>query len=191
MIDMPPDSPPAYEQVLTEKLQQCGLRSEGFIVQYVDYLQSVEVVIDKEADVSAESFDCIGQAAGHEIVTFRDPDLQKSYQDRRFEAQRPAMLAETRAELEKRGVLAGFPERSKFDSDKLFAEALERQCSVTPGAFFVQSGSGLIARPKLDQPSQEEQEGMSCLMAATMYVFAKGEDFDFGFIGNEQFASEE
>ena len=190
MIDMPQVPPSAYEQVLTHKLLQCGLRNGGFTVKYEEELQSIEIVIDKEA-ASAEHFDCIKQAAGHEIVTFKDPELQQAYQDRILEALRPKILADASAELEKRGVLDGFPERSAFGSDKLFAEALERQCGMEPGSFFVPGRSGLIGQPKFGRQSKADEERMSCLMAAIMYVGAKGEHFKFGFIGNGAFAPEE
>lgn len=185
MIDMPQVPPPAYEQVLSQKLQECGLRNGGFTVKYEKDLQSVEVVIDKEAGASAEHFDCIKQAADYKIVTFKDPELQQAYQDRVFEALRPKMLADARTELEKRGVFDGFPDRSKLGSDKLFAEALERQCGMKSGSFFVQSELGLIGQPKLGSQSKADEDRMSCLMAAIIYVSAKGEDFKFGFIGNE------
>lgn len=185
MVDMPQIPPPAYEQVLTQKLLQCGLRNGGFTVRYEDILQSVEIVIAKDAEASPEQFDCIRQAAGYEIVTFDVPELQQAYQDRVAEALRPKMLADARAALEKRGILADFPERSKFRSDKLFAEALERQCGMKPGSFFVESQWGLIGKPKLGRQSKRELDKMSCLMAAIMYVSAKGEKFEFGFIGNE------
>ena len=107
-----------------------------------------------------------------------------------FEALRPKMLADARAELEKRGVLDGFPERSQFSSDKLFAEALERQCGMKAGTVFVQSQRGLTGRRKLGRQSKAEEDRMSCLVAAIMYVSAKGEDFKFGFVGNEAFAPE-
>lgn len=175
---------------MTHKLVQCGLRNGGFTVKYENELQSVEIVIDREAGASAEHFDCIKEVAGYEIVTFKNPNLQQAYQDRVFEALRPKMLADARAELGRRGVLEGFPERSKFGSDKAFAEALERQCGVKPGSFFVESQWGLIVQPKLDRYSKADADWMSCLMAASMYVSAKGEDFKFGFIGNEAFAPE-
>ena len=188
MIDSPKVPPSAYEQVLNQKLIQCGLRNGGFTVKYEDEMQSVEIVIDKEAGASAEHLDCIKQAATNEIVTFKDPELQHAYQDCLFEALRPTMLADARTELAKRGALEGFPERSAFSSDKLFAEALERQCGMKPGSFFVHSELGLIGRPKQGRQSNVDQEKMSCLMAAIMYVNAKGEDFKFGFIGNEAIA---
>lgn len=182
---MPQVPPSAYEQVLTQKLLECGLRNGGFTVKYEDELQSVEIVIDKEAGASAEHLDCIKEAADYQLVTFKDPDLQQAYQDRVFEALRPKMLADARAELEKRGIFRGFPERSKFGSDKQFAEALERQCGMPPGSFFVQGKWGLIGQPKLDDQSKAEEDRMSCLMAAILYVSAGGDDFKFGFIGNE------
>lgn len=188
MVDMPQVPPPAYEQVVTQKLLQCGLRDGGFTVRYEDELQSVEIVIDKEAGATSEQIECIRQAASNEIVTFKDPELQKAYQDRVFAAFRPKMLANARADLEKRGVLDGFPERSDYASDKLFGEALERQCGMKPGSFFVQSQWGLIGQPKLDRQSKVEEDRMACMMTAIMHVSAKGEDFKFGFVGNEAVA---
>lgn len=185
---MPQVAPPAYEQVLTEKLLQCGLRNGGFSVKYVDELQSVEIVIDRKADLSAKHFDCISRAAASEIVTFEDPELGQAYQDQVSAALKPKMLADARAELVKHGALDGFPERAAFGSEKLFAEALEQQCGMKPGSFFVQSQRGLIGQPKPDRQSKVDEDRMSCLMAAIMYVAAKGEDFKFGFIGNEAFA---
>jgi hypothetical protein len=190
MIDMPQVPPPAYEQVLTQKLLQCGLRKGGFSVKYENDLQSVEIVIDKEAGADAEHLDCIRQAAGYEIVTFKETELQQAYQDRVFEALRPEMLEDAQAELRKRGILDGFPDRSKFSSEKLFAEALERQCGMKPGSFFVESKWGLIGQPKPVRQNKADENRMSCLMAALTYVSAKGEDFKFGFLGNEAFTPE-
>lgn len=187
---MPQVPPPAYEQVLTHKLLRCGLRNGGFTVKYEDELQSVEIVIDKNAGVSAKHFECIRNAVGYEMVSFKDPALQQAYQDRAFEASKPKILADAQAELERRGVLDGFPERSKFRSDKLFAEALERQCDMEPGSFFVQSQWGLIGQPSKDRLSKTDADRMSCLMAAIAFVSAKDEDFKFSFIGNEAVAPE-
>lgn len=188
MVDMPQVPPPAYEQVVTQKLLQCGLRDGGFTVKYEDELQSIEIVIGKEAGATSEQIECILQAAGDEIVTFREPEMQKAYQDRVFAVFRPKMLADARAELERRGVLDGFPERSEYGSDKLFAEALERQCGMKPGSFFVQSRWGLIGQPKLDRQSKPDEDRIVCMMTAIMYVTARGEDFKFGFVGNEAVA---
>lgn len=188
---MPEVQPPAHEQVLTQKLLKCGLRSGGVTVKHERELQSVQIVIDGDAGASAEHFACIKEAVGCEIVTFKDPELCQAYQDWLFETLKPKMLADARAELMKHGVLDGFPERSNFGSDKLFAEALEQQCGMKPGSFFVQSRWGLIGQPKLGRQSKADEDRMSCLMAAIMYVSAKGENFKFGFIGNEAFAPEQ
>ena len=186
---MPQVPPPAYEQVLTQKLLQCGLPDGGFTVKYEDELQSVEIVIGKEAEVTLEQIECIRQATGYEIVSFKDPELQKAYQDRVFAALSPRLLADARTALEKRGILDGFPERSNYGSDKLFAEALERQCGMEPGSFFVQSQWGLIGQPKRDHLRKADEESRVCMMTAIMYVTARGEDFKFGFVGNEAVAS--
>lgn len=190
MIDMPQVPPPAYEEGLTQKLMQCGLRNTGFTVKYQDELQSIEIVIDREAGASAEHFGCIKQAAGHEIITFKQPELRQAYEDWVFEALKPTMLADAQAELVKHGALEDFPERSKFGSDRLFAEALERQCGMKPGSFFVKTQWGLIGQPKMGRQSKADAGRMSCLIAAILYVRAKGEPFKFGFIGNEAFMPE-
>ena len=190
MTDIPHNGPPAYYQSVTQNLLQCGLKNGGFTVKYEDELQSVEIVIEKEAGASVANFDCIREAAHSEIVTFKDPVLQQAYQDRTYAVLRPKMLADARAELEKHGLIEGFPERSNFGSDKLFAEALERHCGMKPGSFFVQSQWGLSVRPKLPRVRKANDTKMSCLSAAIVYVVAKGEDFKFGFIGNEAVAPE-
>lgn len=191
MIDMPQVPPPAYEQVLTQKLLKCGLRNGGFTVKYEDELQSVEIVIEKAVGGSAANIDCIREAVGYEIVTFKDQTLQQAYQDRVYETLRPKMLADAKAELVKRGIFDGLPERSKYASDKLFAEALERHCGLQSGSYFVESQWGLIAQPKAERQSKAEEAKMSCLGAAIMYASARGDDFKFGFIGNEAFAPEQ
>ncbi len=145
---MPPEPRPAYEQVIEQKLIQCGLRAEGFTVKYEDELQSIEIVIHEGAGASRKNIDCIREAAGYEIVTFRDVDSQQAYDEKVFEALKPKMLAEARAALESRGLIDDFPERSSYASDKLFAEALERHCGIKPGTFFVQGEWGLIGQPK-------------------------------------------
>jgi hypothetical protein len=125
------------------------------------------------------------EAVNFEMVSFKDPALQRGYEDRIFEVLRPQMLAGAQAELEKRGILAGFPERSKFDSDRLFAEALERHCGMIPGSFFIQSESGLIGQWQAGDVNQTDDDKFSCLSAAMMYLAASGESFNLGFIGNE------
>lgn len=185
MIDLPSEPQPAYEQVIEQKLIQCGLRAAGFTVKYDDELQSIHIVIDKQAGASRDSMDCIREAAGHQIVTFLDRDMQKAYDEKVFEALRPKMLADAREALEKRGLLDDFPERSNYGSDKLFAEALERHCGIEQGTLFVEGRWVLIGQPKPGDWSKAYQDKMACLMSVIRYVSAKGDEFEFGFIGNE------
>lgn len=187
MIDMPQTIPSAYEQVLVKKLVGCGLRVEGFTVRDEAELQSVEVVIGEKAGAKIEQVECIREAAGSEIVTIQDPAVRQAYDDRIVEVMRPAMLASAKAELERRGVLNGFPERSAFPSDKSFAEALERQCGVMPGSIFVESHWGLTVQPSgMDAASSDK---LACVLAAAYYATVRGDAFSFGIIGNEQAAS--
>lgn len=191
MIDMPPEPPPAQIQAIQQQLVECGLKAGGFTVKYEDELQSIEIVIGPQAGASTDKLDCIREAAHYEIVTFSDDEMQGAYTDHVTRLLRPKMLEDAREGLRKRGLLDGFPERTHFASDKLFAEALEKHCGVEPGWFFVESQWGLIAQPKATPLSGSEWDQMTCLMNAMMYVSAKGEIFKVGIIGNEQFSDAE
>ncbi|MEJ2410905.1 MAG: hypothetical protein P8Y48_16790, partial [Novosphingobium sp.] len=90
-----------------------------------------------------------------------------------------------------RGLLDGFPERSEFSSEKLFAEALERHCGMKAGSFFVENHGQLIGKPTSGKLSKADWDRLSCLMNAIMYVSAKGENFKFGFVGNEAFVPDQ
>ncbi|WP_373928718.1 hypothetical protein QTN93_00990 [Sphingomonas aerolata] len=189
MIDMP-DTPPAYDKILTQRLMRCGLHQSGLAVQYQQELQSIEIFIGQDAHATADHFDCINDAAGYEVVTFENSEMQLAYEDRVVEIRKPKILANARAALESRGVLEGFPGRSEFSTDKLFAEALERQCGMEPGSFFVQTQSGMIGQPQTGRKSKADEARANCLIAAIMYVSAKGELSKFGFDGNEAIAPE-
>lgn len=180
----------ADERVIAEGLRECGLAQSGFIIRSNDELQSIEIVIDATAGASKDKLDCIRQASAHEIVTFRDQAMQDAYHERAAEALQPKILAEAREGLEKRGLLKGFPERSAYSSDKLFAEALERHCGMKPGSFLVMSHGQLTAQPKRGELSTEDWDKSACMMNAIMYVSAKGGNFKIGFIGNEAVAPE-
>lgn len=188
LIDLPQTPPAAYEQVLERKLVGCGLRRGAFTVSYEDELQSVQVVIGEEAGAGIDTLDCIQRAAGREIVSFDDRGLQAAYDARVFDAHRDAILGDARRELEERGLLKAFPERSAFGSDELFTEALERHCGMMPGAYkrALQRGD-FLPGGKLG-PETPSKTQISCLMAAISYAFARGDSFEFGFIGNEAIA---
>jgi len=189
MVDMP-DTPPAYDKILMQRLIRCGLQQRGLAVQYQREFQSIEIFIGQDSHATADHFDCINDTAGYEVVTFENPEMQRAYDDRVVDIRRPNILANARAALESRGVLEGFPERSKFSTDKLFAEALERQCGMAPGSFFVQTQSGMIGQPKTGSKSKADEARETCLIAAIMYASAKGEPFKFGFDGNGAIAPE-
>lgn len=186
MIDMPQTPPSAYEQVLTQKLTQCGLRASGFTVRYEPVLQSVEVVIGEGAGATGEHVECIRQAAGSEIVTIDNPVVRKAYDDRVAEVLRPAMLVSAKAELERHGALKDFPRRSAYPTDKGFAQALERQCGLAPGTVFVEGFGGLILRA--DAIDGGSFDKLTCVIAAAQYADAQGDRFSFGMIGNAQVA---
>lgn len=188
-MDLPPAYPPSSEQVIEQKLLDCGLKSGAFTVKYEDYLRSIEVVIGADAGADLEDFECIRAAVGHEIVTFQDDHLQIAYADQSYELVKPKMLADAAEGLRKRGLLDGFPERANFSSDKAFAEAIESHCGVEVGSFFAESEWGLIAKSTAGNGrlSASDWDKMTCLMNSLMHASAKGDGFKIGFIGNQKF----
>lgn len=191
-MDSLPESPPPYEQAITQKLAECGLSAHGFTVSYEDHLQSYEVVIGRSANVTSEMFPCIREAAAADVVTFQDQELTSQYQAFLTEAYRPKMIADAEAELAKRGFLAGFPRRSEFATDVLFAEALEDHCGVTKGEAIRPFGDALAFQPPPEIASDFKtfSERYSCLLTAIILVGARDE-LNISFIGNEALASPE
>lgn len=180
MIDLP------SEQVIEQRLVECGLNPSGFTVIYEDYLQSIEVIIKPEAGATREKFECIHNGAASAIVSFSDLEMYRTYSDYETELYRPKMLEDARQSLEKIGKLEGFPVRSAFVDDKRFAEAVEVHCGVPAGGALKEFGDGIVFMPPPEE--YRDAEGFmtrySCLTTAIMYLAAKRE-LSIGFIGNE------
>ncbi|MEQ1550518.1 hypothetical protein [Sphingorhabdus sp.] len=186
MIDLPP------EQVIEERLVECGLNPSGLTVKYEDYLQSIEINIKPEAGATPDKFGCIHKAADLEIVTFSDLEMYRKYSDFTMELYRPKMLEDARRSLEKIGKLEGFPVRSAFADDKRFAEAVEVHCGIPAGEALKEFGDGIVFMP----PPEEYQDHVkfmnrySCITSAIMFLAAKRE-LSIGFVGNEAVREEE
>jgi hypothetical protein len=180
VIDLPP------EQVIEQRLVECGLNPSGFTVKYEDYLQSIEIVIKPEAGATAEKFSCIHKAVDFEIVTFSDLKMYREYNDYAMELYRPKMLEDARQSLEKIGKLEGFPVRSGFANDKRFAEAVEVHCGIPASGALKEFGDGIVFMPPPEEYRDAEKfmAKYSCLTTAIMYLAAKRE-LSIGFIGNE------
>jgi len=191
-MDVPPEPLPASEQVIEQRLIDCGLSKSGFTVKYEDYLQSIEIVISPEAGTREDQFACIREAAGYEIVTFDDGAMQMAYLDFVSELVRPQMLTEARAELEQRGLLVGFPERETFDNLQLYAEALEVHSGLSPNSTLKVHGDSITFDPSRDNGNfQEFSNKYSNLLVAIRFAVARGDFKNFGFIGNEKLAEPE
>ncbi len=186
MIELPP------EQVIEQRLVECGLNPSGFTVIYEDYLQSIEIVIKPEAGATTDKFGCIHKAVDFEIVTFPEPKMYQDYNDYAMELLRPKMLEDARLSLEKIGKLEGFPVRSAFGSDKLFAEAVEVHCGIPSNGALKEFGDGIVFMPPPEEYRDAEKfmTTYSCLTTAIIYLAAKRE-LSIGFIGNEQYHVEE
>ena len=185
MIDLPP------EKVIEQRLVKCGLNPLGVSVIYEDYLQSIEVVIKPDAEVTSDQFGCIREAVASEIVTFFDPDMNRRYNDFVAKLLRPHMLDDARQSLEKIGRLANFPVRSAYGSDKLFAEAIEVHCGVPKRRALKEFGNGIaFMPPQEDHRDYDKFLAMyGCLFRAIAYVAANGE-LVVSLIGNEEFRDE-
>lgn len=186
MIDSTP------EQVIEQKIGECGLNRTGVTVAYEDYLQSIEVVIKPEAKATSDHFQCIHNASGYEIVTFTDMELAKRYEEFTAELLRPKMLEDARQSLKKLGRFDNFPTRDAFPSNKLYAEALESHCGVERGSVLKEFGEWITFQPlKADlRDVGAFHDKYNCLFAAIYYALATGDLKDFGFVGNGQYVSE-
>ncbi len=189
-MDTYPEPQPSYEQVITQKLVECGLFAQGVKVSYEDDLLSYEIVIDRSAKAASEMFPCIRDAAAAEIVTFPDQELSSRYHAFLAAAYRPEMMAQAEAELAKRGLLKGLPRRPDFASDALFAEALEEHCGLAKGEAIRPFGDALAFQPPPEAARDFKafSKRYSCLLSAIQLVSARGE-LKVGFIGNEAVAS--
>jgi hypothetical protein len=181
--------PSTHEQVIEQRLAECGLSRGGFTVKYENYLQSIEIVITPTAGARQEHFPCIRQAAQHEIVSFADSSMQKAYSDYQAEILRPQMLENATAEVEKRGLLKNFPDRNSFASLELYAQALERHSGLAPGSVLRVSGQTIVFDPPRGQTTfRDFDKRYSSLLAVIMFATARGDFKSFGFIGNKAVA---
>jgi hypothetical protein len=187
MIDIPPEPPFADEQVITQRLLECGLVSGGFSVRYEDYLQSIEVVIAPSAGATSDHFPCIHTAVFPEIVTFEDGAMYQEYMAYVGELFRPQMLADSAAALRERGLLDGFPERGDFPAFADYVRALEAHAGFASATALRAEGDNRLVfdPPRPDKGFAEFSERYSDLLMDAVYAAAK-EDLSFGFIGNEK-----
>lgn len=185
-IDATP--PSAHERVIEQRLVECGLSRGGFTVKYEDDLQSVEIVITPAAGARKDHFPCIRKAAEYEIVSFADRSMQKAYSEFETKLLRPQMLESATAELKKRGLLEHFPDRKRFASLELYAEALERHSGLIPQSALRVSGQAIVFDPPRDHTNFKDfDKRYSSLFAVIAFAAVRG-DADFAFIGNEAFA---
>ena len=184
-MDTPPEPPPSPEQIIEQRLIDCGLDAAGISVGYEDLLQSIEIVIGPSAGATREHFGCIKEAAGYEIVTFEDGRMFSAYTDFQTELDRPEMLASAEKALKEAGLWAGFPDRSAFDSLEEYAISLERHAGVEPRMALRVSGDGILFDPPRDYSSYTDfADGLLAVVAYASTRYRVG----FGFIGNEAVA---
>ena len=185
-MDLPPEPPPPQERIIEYRLIECGLDSVGISIRYEEYLQSIEIVIQPDAGVTSDHFECIKDAVGYEIVTFEDLELGNSYREFVSERMRPQLLATCKADLIERGLLEGFPERRNYESLDAYLRALEEHSGVSPGTALRGSGDDIIFDPPRDEIEPLDHiHRYSDLLAVVRFVSVR-DRVSFGFIGNEK-----
>jgi hypothetical protein len=185
MIDVPPESLQAQEQVIEKRLLDCGLNPGGFTVKYEEVLQSIEIVIAPSAGATSDSFACINDAAGFEIVRFQDGAMFAAYMDFSSDLARPQMMVTYEGRLKEAVLWVGFPDREGFGSLREYAQALEVHAGVKPGsALRVLGEDVLFDPPRTPADHAGFVERYSKLLLVTAYASIK-ERVHFGFIGNE------
>ena len=189
MMDTPPEPPPAQEQVIEQKLLDCGLKAGGFTVRYEDYLQSIEVVITPEAETTPDHFRCIHEAVFPKIVTFPDGDMYQRYMAYVGELFRPQVLADAEAGLKERGLWAGFPERSSSATLDDFAHALESHAGFKPRSVLRAEGDKAITVDPVDRNlfANVDYERLATLFVVLTFASAR-DGFAINIIGNDKVA---
>ena len=188
MIDVPPEPLPTQEQVIEQRLLDCGLNAGGFTVKYEDYLQSIEISIAPGAGASSDNFACIKEAAGYEIVTFQDGAMFAAYMEFASELARPEMTEMYASRLKEAGLWKGFPDREDFRSLEEYAKALEVHAGMKPGSALRVSGDGILFDPPFASPTFADfAESYSNLLSLVAYASTR-DRVKFGFIGNERVA---
>lgn len=184
MTDLALNPPPTSEQVIEGRLIECGLNAKGILVKYEDDLRSIQVIIRPISGATANHFECIRAAAGHEIVTFEDGKMYIAYSEYTAEVVRPQVLEIFKDELRKKNLLERFPERRNFASLADYTRALELHGGISPGSTLRVYGDGIVFDPAHDETDPEDfVEKYSDLLAIVGYACAL-EHLKFGFIGN-------
>ncbi|MBA4046130.1 MAG: hypothetical protein C0471_17185 [Erythrobacter sp.] len=187
MIDTPPEPPPAQEQVIEQRLLDCGLKAGGFTVRYEDYLDGIEVVITPLAGATPDHFDCIRGSIYPEFVRFEDYAMYEQYMAYEADLVRPQVLAEVEAALKERDLWDGFPDRAAFASMGDYVRALEKHAGIAPGSALRVEGDRLIFDPpRVDEGYAVAATQYSVILMVMVYAAAK-ERLNLGFIGNDKF----
>ena len=179
---------PTQEQVIEQRLFDCGLNLGGFTVKYEDYLQSIEIVITPKAEATSDNFRCIRDAVGYEIVTFQDSEMFAAYMDFASELARPEMMVMYEGRLKEAGLWEGFPDRKDFGSLEAYVEALEAHAGIKPGSALRVSGDSILFDPpNMHTNYADFAERYSNLISVVAYA-ATRDRVNFGFLGNESVA---
>ncbi|WP_394730998.1 hypothetical protein [Altererythrobacter sp. GH1-8] len=184
MMDLPPEPPLPQEQVIEQRLVECGLDATGISVKYEDYLQSIEIVIAPNAGATADHFPCIRDASGNEIVRFEDGEAYTAYNEFVFELIRPDVLAMYESRLKEIGLWEEFPSRRSFDTLEQYAMALEEHAGVEPGSTLEVSEDTITFDPQLERIDHNDFiDRYADLFVVVSYASAK-ENLGLGFVGN-------
>ncbi|WP_420605183.1 hypothetical protein [Novosphingopyxis sp.] len=186
MIDLPPESLQVQEQVIETSMQNCGMETADFIIQYEDILQGFEILIRDGAGVDASQFPCIHEATRGQFVSFENEGMQSAYSDYSYELIRPVILQSAEKELRKLKLLKSFPNRADYEDDLQFAKALERLCDVEPGSALKKFHGKIALMPDRELSFQAFNSKYGCLMAALQFASARNE-IDYVFVGNGAF----
>ncbi|MFU7528898.1 hypothetical protein [Qipengyuania sp. ASV99] len=186
-MDGPPPEYSVEETRIADRLQSCGLNRAGFTVTYEDWLQSFEIVISEKAGPSENDIECIHEAAGYEIVSFEDPDLQRAYDKHVSDLLAPERIAENQRYLEERGLLDSAPTLAKFGNLTKLAIEIERLCGFEPGSILTVQGDDLMLGGPGSALLDADYEQSACLLALIRYSGVT----KFGFVGNEKYRAED
>ncbi|HEY0042931.1 MAG TPA: hypothetical protein VGB62_00135 [Allosphingosinicella sp.] len=160
------------------KVRACGF--EHVLIRYDRTMGQTVLVVKKVRAATKEQLECAARAAIDTVsfVLF-PPAIQATYERLYYDLSRARTLADARAWLDKRGLLARLPAYDAQKTDQTgFARALDALCGAEPGLVDAEFPNSLLP---LKAPTERvKAETFFCLLNAF-----EASGVRVGFVGNE------
>ena len=183
------------QEDLADKIVRCGIDRAHVKVRHEELLQDDTAIISTpDAALTSDHLAClVGLAMGGGLFALADPAAQARFDPLIKASDRAAADSMAREWLSARGLLEKLP---VYDPGRQtlaqYAVSLEALCGLGPGqGLGVTAGNAfLFVAPGLLGLDEARLETFQCLVSAAIAADLEPKGVTFGFIGNEQPASE-